>query len=60
MNRILILLFLCMPVMLWAQRLPVQEKQKELQERVVEVSLSEIPGTFESYRNTDIAASSCI
>lgn len=42
MNRILILLFLCMPIMLWAQRLPVQEKQKELQERVVEVSLSEI------------------
>ena len=42
MNRILILLFLCMPVMLWAQRLPVHEKQKELQERMVEVSLSEI------------------
>ena len=33
---------MCMPVMLWAQRLPVQEKQKELQERMVEVSLSEI------------------
>ena len=42
MNRILMLLFMCMPVMLWAQRLPVQEKQKELQERMVEVSLSEI------------------
>ena len=33
---------MCMPVMLWAQRLPVHEKQKELQERMVEVSLSEI------------------
>lgn len=42
MNRILMLLFMCMPVMLWAQRLPVHEKQKELQERMVEVSLSEI------------------
>ena len=42
MNRVLMLMFLCVPIVLWAQRSPIQEKQKELQERMVEVSLSEI------------------
>ncbi|WP_297928615.1 hypothetical protein [uncultured Coprobacter sp.] len=42
MNRVLMLMFLCVPIVLWAQRPPIQEKQKELQERMVEVSLSEI------------------
>lgn len=42
MNKTLILLFWGLTTMLWAQNPPVPEKQKALQYKMIEVSLSEL------------------